>query len=280
MPGSKRDEGSRTRGFSAAEKARFEAQGFYAPLTLMDPGDMTAHRAALEVAEARLGPLHYKTKPYLICGSANELARIPTLLDAVEALIGPDILLWDSAYVIKEPHSRGKVSWHQDLTYWGLDSDRLVTAWIAISDATPENGCMVMLPGSHKSGRQAHKDTYAEDNILHRGQTVEREISEEEIVHASLIAGQASLHHGWTLHASQPNQSDSRRIGLTLQYAAASVRQTVINNETATLVRGEDRFHHFEEEPAFVGDFDPATLAYREEIERRKHAVYDTDLMT
>ncbi len=280
MPGTTRVNATQTRGFSAAELALYEAQGFFAPLTLMEPAAMAAHRAALEMAEARLGPLHYKTKPYLICGSANELARDPTLLDAVEALIGPDILLWDSAYVIKEPHSRGKVSWHQDLTYWGLDSDKLVTAWIAISDATPENGCMMMLPGSHKSGRQAHRDTYSDDNILHRGQTVEKEIREDDIIHASLIAGQASLHHGWTLHASQHNRSDSRRIGLTLQYAATSVRQTVIDNETATLVRGEDRFHHFEQEPPFAGDFDPEMLAYREELERRKHAVYDADSPT
>jgi hypothetical protein len=261
--------------FTAADKALYEDQGFFSPLTLMGPEEMAGHRRALEAAEARLGPLHYKTKPYLLFSSPNVLARHPVLLDAVEALIGPDILLWDSAYVIKEPHSKGRVSWHQDLTYWGLDSDRLVTAWVAIADATPENGCMMMLPGSHKLGKQAHRDIRAEDNILHRGQTLEREFREEEVVRTPLKAGQASLHHGWTMHASNPNGSDSRRIGLTFQYAATSLRQTVIANETATLVRGRDDYGHFEPEPVFEWDYDPAMIAYREELERRKHAVYD-----
>jgi len=106
----------------------YRREGYLSPLPLMTEAEALAHRRALEAAEARLGPLHYKTKPYLLFSSANELARHPRLLDAVEALIGPDILLWDSAYVIKEPGGGKKVSWHQDLTYWGLSSDRLMTA--------------------------------------------------------------------------------------------------------------------------------------------------------
>ena len=254
----------------------YRREGYLSPLPLMTEAEALAHRRALEAAEARLGPLHYKTKPYLLFSSANELARHPRLLDAVEALIGPDILLWDSAYVIKEPGGGKKVSWHQDLTYWGLSSDRLVTAWIALSPATLESGCMQFWPGSHRNGKIAHRDGPSEDNILHRGQTVAAEIPEDEKTAAELRPGEASLHHGWLMHGSGPNSSSDRRIGLTLQYLAPSVKQLFTEKEGATLLRGEDRCGHFAAEPAFTRDYDPALIAWRQEAERLKHAVYDT----
>ena len=265
-----------TTGLTADDRARYVDQGFLSPITLMSPQEMADHRARLEAAEARLGPLHYKVKPYLLFSSPWELGHNPVLLDAVASLISADVLLWDSAYVIKEPHTQGRVSWHQDLTYWGLSSDAVVTAWVAIADATPENGCMMMLPGSHKRGRQRHLDTHAGDNLLHRGQTLDLAIDEAKVVMTPLKAGQASLHGGWTAHASQPNRSATRRIGLTLQYVATSMRQLVGRRETATLVRGVDRYGHFEREPPFDHDFDPAMLAYQAEVERLKREVYDT----
>ena len=103
-----------------------------------------------------------------MASSANEIARLPRLLDAVESLLGHDILLWDSAYVIKEPHNTKFVSWHQDLTYWWLDSYALVTAWVAFTPATEGSGCMKILTGSHRNGKKSHRDTHEKDNILHR----------------------------------------------------------------------------------------------------------------
>ena len=114
--------------------------------------------------------MHYRTKPYLLMKSAIDIAQNPVLLDAVESLLGPDILLWDSAYVIKEPKNKKYVSWHQDLTYWGLDGEELVTAWVALSEVKTENGCMKMFPGSHRKGKYEHHSTFDEENILHRGQ--------------------------------------------------------------------------------------------------------------
>ena len=254
----------------------YERDGFLSPITLMSEAEALQHRRALEAAEARLGPLHYRVKPYFLFASANELGRHPRLLDAVEALIGPDILLWDSAYVIKEPGNNKQVSWHQDLAYWGLSSDQVVTAWVALSPATLESGCMQFWPGSHRNGKMVHRDTYAEDNILHRGQTLDVEIPEEEVVAAVLRPGQASLHGGWLMHGSAPNRSDDRRIGLTLQYLAPSVKQLFTDREGATLVRGEDRFGHFQPEPAFTTDFDPALIAHQAEAERLKREVYDS----
>jgi len=254
---------------------QYRREGVTFPLSILTAEDVAAHRARLEAAEAHR-PFHYLTKPYLIFGPADALARHPALLDAVEDVLGPDVLLWDSAYVIKEADDRRQVGWHQDLTYWGLDSDEVVTAWVALTPANPENGGMRYLPGSHRQGRLDHADTHAADSLLHRGQDASAHIdpaaAAADIV---LRPGEASLHHGWTLHASGPNSSADRRIGLTVQYVTPRVRQTVTDEETATLVRGQDPFGHFRPEPAFAGDFDPAALAFQAEAERLKKWVYD-----
>ena len=260
---------------SDSQAARYREEGAAFPLTVLSEAEAAAHRARLEAAEAAQGSLHYRVKPYLIFGPADALARHPRLLDAVEDVIGPDILLWDSAYVIKEPGDLRHVSWHQDLTYWGLDSDRVVTAWIALTSSRPETGCMRYLPGSHLQGRRPHVDTHAADNILHRGQDASAYADEGAARDIVLAPGQASLHHGWVLHASGPNPSAERRIGLTVQYVAPKVRQTRTDRETATLVRGRDEHGHFRSEPDYAGDFDPAALAFQAEVEALKKWVYD-----
>ncbi len=259
---------------SEREIEAYRRDGAVFPVPILSEDDARAHRERLEAAEAERGSLHYMVKPYLVFSSAREIAHNPVLLDAVEDILGPDILLWDSGYVIKEAHDHRHVSWHQDLSYWGLDSDKLVTAWVALTRAAPANGGMRYLPGSHKTGAQDHRDTYADDNILHRGQEVAG-IDEDAAVDMVLAPGQASLHHGWALHASAPNPSAERRIGLTLQYLDPSMRQTRTDRESATLVRGRDRYGHFRPEPAWASDFAPEALAFQKQVEELKHAVYD-----
>ncbi len=259
---------------SDSQVESYRRDGAVFPITVMSEAEAAAHRRRLEAAEAEHGTLHYRTKPYLIFSSANEIARHPDLLDAIEDILGPDVLLWNSAYVIKEACDRRYVSWHQDLTYWGLDSDPMVTAWVALSPATPTNGGMRFLPGSHRRGGTQHHDTYAADNILHRGQEV-AEVDEGAAVDLALAPGQASLHHGWVLHASGPNPTGDRRIGLTVQYLAPSARQTMTDRESATLLRGIDRYGHFRPEPEFLGEFAPEALAFQREAERLKHEIYD-----
>ena len=167
---------------SQADQEQYRRDGFFFPLRIFSAEEAAGHREQLENIEAQQGPMHYRTKPYLLMKSASEIARNPVLLDVVESLLGPDILLWDSAYVIKEPKNKKYVSWHQDLTYWGLDGEELVTAWVALSEVTTENGCMKMLPGSHHQGKHDHHSTFNEENILHRGQELNLEIDEEQTV--------------------------------------------------------------------------------------------------
>ena len=201
------------------------------------------------------------------------------LLDAVESVLGPDILLWDGSYVIKEPDSEGFISWHQDLTYWGLEmesDDDQVTAWVALTPATKKNGCMQFVRRTHKGRRFTHEDTYDESNILHRGQSIRKDFDESLIAQIELRPGQTSLHHGWAVHSSNPNSSDTRRVALSLQYVRPRVRQVVGKGESATLVRGRDDYGHFGQEPVCESDFAPENIEFQTEIERKKHEVYDT----
>uniref|UniRef100_A0A0G4HMU0 Fe2OG dioxygenase domain-containing protein n=1 Tax=Chromera velia CCMP2878 TaxID=1169474 RepID=A0A0G4HMU0_9ALVE len=206
----------------------WETQGFASPLDVITETEAASHRSKLEDTEALHGPMHYKAKVHTLMKSPYELATHPKVLDAVEPLLGPDILLYDVQYIVKEPHSKTFVSWHQDLTYWGLSDDAQVSLWLALSPATAESGCMRMLPGSHKGGRAKHHPITDGDNVLLNGQTV-MEVDESKAVLCPLQPGQATLHHGWTLHASMPNKTDDRRIGLNVQYIAPHMRQTKHN---------------------------------------------------
>ena len=262
---------------SHADQEQYQKDGYFFPLRIFSTKKAAYHREQLENLEVLHGSMHYKVKPYLLMKSAAEIANNSVLLDAVECILGPDIMLWDSAYVIKEPNNTKYVSWHQDLTYWGLDSDELVTAWVALSTVKTQNGCMKMLPGSHHKGKKHHRSTYNKDNILHRGQELSAEIDDEQTVSLELEAGEASLHHGWVAHGSHPNFSEERRIGLTLQYLAPSVRQKHTDRESATLVRGEGRYGNFRPEPICTEDFAPEMQIFQAEVERLKHEVYDTN---
>lgn len=226
----------------------YARDGFIGGVVVVSETEAAGHRTRFERAEAEYGaPLHYVSKVHTILTSPLELATSTGVLDAVEALIGPDILLLDVTYIVKEPHTPSFVSWHQDLTYWGLESGDQVSMWLALSPATAESGCMRMVPGSHRRGQQVHVDRRDPDNVLFRGQEVAG-VPEEEARLVPLRPGQASFHHGWTLHASLPNRSDDRRIGLNAQFITPTVRPIVGQGETAMLVRGEDRYGHFREE--------------------------------
>ena len=258
-----RGAGPRDTGAGPDLGARYRRDGFVSPVRVVDADQAQRHRERMEWAESQVGALHYRDKAHTVLTSPWELAGNAELLDAVEACIGPDILLYNASYIVKEPRTSAKVNWHQDLTYWGLsDDDAQVSAWIALTPATPESGCMKMLPGSHLGGRRVHvtPELKGDDDVLDLGQFVES-VDESGAVHVPLAPGEASLHHGWTVHASTPNVSDDRRIGLNLQFLAPHCRQVMHERDTAVLVRGVDRYGHFGiDMPAFT-DLDPAALA-------------------
>lgn len=190
---------------------RYRQDGYLSPVSIIEATDAAHHHRRLEEAEAVYGPLNYKAKVHTILRSPLELAIDPRVLDIVEALIGPNILLWNSTYIIKEPRTPAHVSWHQDLAYWGLSGNDQISMWLALSPANEANGCMCLVPGSHQAGRRDHRIVDSKTNLLFQGQTVEG-VDESQAVYCPLLPGEASFHHGWTVHSSLPNRSDERGI--------------------------------------------------------------------
>lgn len=142
---------------------------------------------------------------------------------------------------IKEPQTPKIVSWHQDLTYWGLgETDEELTAWVALSDVNEESGCMRFVPGSHTQAIVPHRDTFDEHNLLSCGQEIAVEVDEKDCVNVELKPGQVSFHHGRMFHASGPNHSDNRRIGLAIRYVTPEVKQQFGPRDYAMMARGMD----------------------------------------
>ena len=248
--------------------AQYNDQGYLSGIEVINADEAAEHRRQLEQAEQQIGSLHYLAKVHTILTSAAKLVNHPRILDVVEQLIGPDILIYNATYIIKEAKAKSHVSWHQDLTYWGMDTDDQVSVWLALSDASESSGCMRMIPGSHRLGRQHHilgEDD--ENNVLFQSQRV-ADVDDSQAVAAELKPGQASFHHGWLLHASSPNASDDRRIGLNIQYIAPHVRQTKLPGYTALLTRGVDQYHYYASDVAATSDLETAAMRRRDELER------------
>lgn len=262
---------------SEAEVAAFWRDGFHFPVRVLTEAEARRHRAALEAHEAATGgPLagNERHKVHLLFTWAAELVRHPRVLDAVEDLLGPDILCWSTSFFIKEPRTPDYVSWHQDATYWGLDPDDVVTAWVALSDAPVESGAMEFIPGTHRAGQLPHADTFGEHNLLSRGQEIAVRVDVDQAVEVPLRAGEMSLHHVKLAHYSGPNTSDKRRVGLAIRYIPPHVHQLKVR-DSATLVRGRDTGGHYELEPAPRADADPAAVAaHRAAMERQVAALY------
>jgi non-haem Fe2+, alpha-ketoglutarate-dependent halogenase len=243
---------------------QYQDLGYYAPVAVMSREEAAALRNALETFEAGAGVLAgtLRQKSHLLFTWLNDLIRHPCILDAVEDVIGPNILCWGSSFFIKEPRNPGYVSWHQDSTYWGLDPADVVTAWVALSDSTAANGAMRVIPGSHKLEQVGHRDTFNPENLLSRGQEVMVDVDEREAVMLELAAGEMSLHHVRLIHGSDPNPSDLRRIGFAIRYIPTTVRQVAGTHDSATLVRGVDRHGHFEAEERPDADMSPRAVAH------------------
>ncbi|MSO90525.1 MAG: phytanoyl-CoA dioxygenase family protein [Acetobacteraceae bacterium] len=254
---------------------QYQRDGYFFPMDCLTPAEVRHYRGCLETFEAAQGdtfgrlPGLVRSKSHLLFTWMDALVRHPTVLDAVESLIGPDILLYHLTSWLKEPRDPARVSWHQDGTYFGLDPAEQVTAWIALTDSTPEMGCIKVLPGSHVIGQQPHKDAVAPDNLLSRGQTIERKMDYDRYVMMPLRAGQVSLHHTHLVHCSDPNRGAERRIGIGASYIPTHCRLVNDVRVSATLVRGTDRFGHFDPDPRPAEDFDAnARTAHAAAVER------------
>ena len=256
---------------SNAELARYQSEGFLAPLPALGPELAAETLAKIEAYEKQHGDFPSKgLKAHLYLPWIENVVRHPTILDAVESIVGPDILCWSSRFFIKDPGDGGFVSWHQDVTYWGLDvSENILTAWIALTPATRENGVMKVIPGTHRKV-VTHREGAA-SNMLLRGQEVAVEVDEKQAVFMELDAGEMSLHHGLMFHGSEDNRSQTRRVGFAVRYMPTRVKALDgLPRDSVMLVRGVDRYNHFDLEPSALYDLEPAAV----ERHRKATATY------
>lgn len=244
----------------------FRREGYLSPLTAMSEADARAFRARLEASEREFGPLKiggYGSKSHLLFTWADEIVRSERLLDAVEDLIGKDILIYTLTLWIKAPRSGAFVDWHQDASYFGLEPKEQVTAWVALSGSAAESGCVRVIPGSHLGGAHRHSIREGSANhMLPRRQAVDTAVDESRAVRMELRPGQFSLHHTLAIHGSEPNLSDDRRIGVGISYIPTRVRFTGKARLTGMLVRGTDRYGHFDPERPPTRDYAPDQVAY------------------
>jgi hypothetical protein len=237
-------------------KARFEAEGYLTPIEIMSPAEMTPYQeefdrlemeSGKETSQVGLFGLH-KTRPLIW-----ELVSHPRVLASVSEVLGPNLLLLGSHFFCKQPGlSESYVSWHQDVTYWGLNPPMAATLWLSIDGADVENGCMRIIPRSHLAGLLPHGKAQVKGNLLSVNQEIPSDLVDEtSAVDIELPAGSASLHHGMTIHGSNPNRSSRRRCGLTMRFITPEVKP--VGEEGARwrpiLMHGEDLFHHFPCDP-------------------------------
>jgi hypothetical protein len=253
----------------------YRRNGYHFPVRVMPAGEAVDYRGCLQAHEATAGaPLQgkWRVKTHLLFTWADRLVHHPAILDAVEDVVGPNILCWTTNFFIKEPRSPGFVSWHQDAAYWGLEPDDVVTAWVALTDSNLQSGCMKVIPGTHVHSHIPHVDTFHENNLLTRGQEIAVDVDESKAVSLILRPGEMSLHHIKLVHGSAPNNSSDRRIGLAIRYIPTHVRQTKLR-DSAMLCRGVDSHGNFDLEPRPVRDMDDAALRAHADAVDRKVAV-------
>ena len=254
---------------SEQQVKQFQRDGVLFPLAAYERGEIEGLRRKLEaLAQAEGGKLSRGTnqKPHMLLPWLADMVREPRILDAVEGVLGPNLLCWASGFFWKQPQDPAYISWHQDSTYWGLSHPDIVTAWVAFTPSTPESGCMRVVPGTHKRDQVEHRDTFAAENLLSRGQEIAVDVNEEDAVDVVLQPGQMSLHHVRLFHGSEPNRADHPRFGYAIRYIPTYIRQTAGVRDSATLVRGKDEFGNFDPEPTPRTDFDPDCVAFHAQM--------------
>jgi len=231
----------------------YNQKGYIAPINVLSKQEANEIRQEIETIEKKWpNALEGIGRNYvhLISPVFNKVCLNNKILDAVESIIGKNILICGTTLFIKNANEKGFVSFHQDAKYIGLKPHNWVTAWIAVTDANEKNGCMRMLPGSHKENLKKHEQKFDENNLLTRGQTIEN-VPLEKTEFVVLKAGQMSLHHPTVVHGSGLNKSNDRRIGFVVQSYIGSNVDQVLGKIYVQKARGEDKhkFHQYSNIP-------------------------------
>jgi non-heme Fe2+,alpha-ketoglutarate-dependent halogenase len=241
----------------------FARDGFAGPVPALSAEEAGSCLARIDAFEAETGEkasVRLRTKAHLLMPWINELVRHPGVLDAVEDVLGPDILCWGGGFFYKRGNTDAFVSWHQDTWYWTWEPKDAVTVWLALTESTEEMGCVRYLPGSHRQPITTPGRLAREGNLLTTSLEVSGGVDEAKTVAMPLGAGQLSLHHERAVHGSGANRTDRPRVGFSIQYVAPHFVHVTGPKTSATLVRGEDRHGNFLPEPVPAKPFDPPAM--------------------
>jgi hypothetical protein len=269
------------RRLTSGEVEAFRDKGIVFPIPVFGADEILERYASLQAIEnERAGrlPPSLNFKPHLLVPWLWDIVHDPRILDPIEDLIGGDILCWEASFFNKGLDDPSHVPWHQDATYWGLSSTEGVTAWLAFTPSIRANGCMRVVPGSHR-GHLPHGDTFDRTNMLAGREKILVEVEERQAVDVVLAPGEMSLHDTLIVHGSEPNRSGLRRVGFAIRYIPGSLRQRGDERGTATLVRGRDH-GHFDLEQRPETAFDPAARARHPILLRRWMKIVSAEVKT
>lgn len=233
---------------SSAQVEQFNETGFVRPVPVFNTAEIAEIRSyfdeLLQKVIAAGGDSYSISSAHLKYGRVYDLLKHPRIVAAVTDILGENVVGWGSHFFCKMPHDGKAVAWHQDASYWPLSPSKALTVWLAIDDADVANACMKFISGSHHVGHLTYRPSdSSEHNVLN--QTVENPEQYGEVVYDELRAGEVSLHSDLLLHGSEANNSDRRRCGLTLRYAACDVHAGMQWNEKGVLVSGCDASNHW-----------------------------------
>jgi ectoine hydroxylase-related dioxygenase (phytanoyl-CoA dioxygenase family) len=264
-----------------AQVDSFHYDGFLFPIPALTPDEVATCLAGLHRLESDLGSpvaeaeVKWRSHAYAHSPWFNDLIRHPRILDAIEDVIGPNILVWTSTFFIKEPHSPTYAAWHQDGAYFGLEPREQVCAWVALTDASREAGCMEQL-SSRGAAREYHHAALGLANSINRaGQTIVDDFDRSNPTAMALPTGSFSLHHEFAVHRSAPNNASHRRVGIGLNYVPTHARVDGPVRCCAMLVRGEDTYGHFDLIDPPEAERDAAALAVHQQVSDRYRANYN-----
>jgi len=204
----------------------YENNGFYFPLKVISENESLNICNQLEnlVNKSDIDINKIYSNPNYLIPDIYNITISKIIINCVETLIGENIYVLEAVLFVKEPYTDDFISWHQDLTYWGFDSDRVVTAWVSLNGSNQENGCMRFIIGSQNEGIVDHKETYEKNNMLSRGQVIKDKIDESKSIIVKLNPGEMSLHHGKLFHSSERNKSKNKRVGLAIRYISSDIK--------------------------------------------------------
>jgi len=253
----------------------YKRDGYLFPMRALTAEEAAQGLANLSRAEAHIGSplpkaeMKWRGAGYVFLPWVDEMVRHPRVLDIVEDVLGPDILVYWATFFIKDAGTPAFTAWHQDSTYFGLTPYEHVTAWIALSDASELAGCMEVVPGRGRARQMHHAAARLEHSINGAGQVIVEPIDASVTAVMALQAGEVSLHNTLCLHRSPPNRASHRRVGLGISYIPTHCKPTGTHRMYARLVRGTDRHGHFDLLPPPAAEFDPAAVDLHDRVYKR-----------